>query len=191
MTEADPIEAEKHDADAGSRPTPTRALTPSQRRRLTHLLIGKSMLEVLFVAALAVGLHYVFFNPRFRGWTEMNGRQISGWAIREDDPYRRVEVQLYIDDQFTGSQVATGARPDVVRAGRARDEWNGFNFDIPTTLARGEHEARVYVVHESGDRIRRTLQQLGHPLRFRVDEGDAEKTSAVTSAVTEGGEAKP
>ncbi|HEX8473440.1 MAG TPA: hypothetical protein VF666_05375 [Pyrinomonadaceae bacterium] len=187
MTEASQIEQEKPDAIAQHRPTPTTALSPSTRRRLTHLLVAKSMLEVLFVAGLAVGLHYVFFNPYFRGWTEMNGRQVSGWAIREDEPYRRVEVQLYIDDHFAGSQIATGARPDVVRAGRARDEWNGFNFDIPTTLARGEHEARVYVVHESGGGVRRTLQQLGHPLRFRVDESDGEKTSTVAP----GGEEKP
>lgn len=164
----------------------TRALSPSGRRRLTHLLIGKLTLEALFVASLAVGLHYVFFNPYYRGWAEMNGRQVSGWAVREDAPATRVEVQLYIDGRFAAHQTADYSRADVVRAGRARDEWSGFNFDLPA-LPRGEHEARVYVVHESGGGIRRTLQQLGRPLRFRVDEHEAQPASAVP----QGGEEKP
>lgn len=151
-----------------------------------HLLIGKLALEALFVACLATGLHYVYFNPYFRGWTEMNGRQVSGWAIREDAPYTRVEVQLYIDGRFSASQTADDARPDVVRAGRARDEWNGFTFDLPA-LARGQHEARVYVVHASGGGTRRTLQQLGEPLHFNVDETRATQTSVVA----QGGAEKP
>lgn len=186
MKTASHTELENAGAGAERNLPSAHSLSPSSRRCLTHLLIGKLTLEALFVACLAVGLHYVFFNPYFRGWTEMNGRQVSGWAIREDAPAMRVEVQLYIDGRFAAHQTADDPRPDVVRAGRARDEWNGFNFDLPT-LARGEHEARVYVVHESGGGVRRTLQQLGRPLRFRVDVGDAQPASAVP----QGGEQKP
>ena len=138
-----------------------------RRAQLTHALIAKSIFEALFVATLAVIFHYMAFNPYFRGWSEFHGRDIGGWAIDEAAPLKRVEVQLFIDGHFTGQAVADLSRPDVVKAHRAPDEWNGFSFQIPS-LASGEHEARVYAMHESGGGKRRTLQQIGRPLRFGI-----------------------
>ena len=164
--------------DNVARSETARELSPEGRRRLTNALLGKSLAELLFVIGLSVTLHYVLFNPYFRGWTEMNGQRISGWAVDEAEPRRRVEVQLYVDGLFVADQIADDPRPDVAAAGRAPDEWSGFNFDLPTLVA-GEHEARVYVVHESGGGLRRTLQQLGRPLRFRTGaEGEVSLTSA-------------
>jgi hypothetical protein len=138
------------------------------RARLTHLLIAKSIAEALFVAAIAVGFYYTAFNPYFRGWSDhADARHIYGWVINEASPYERVEVQLYIDNRFVASRQANLSRPDVLAEGRSRDEWCGFEFDTPP-LAAGEHEALVYAVHSSGGGARRTLQQIGRPLRFQI-----------------------
>jgi hypothetical protein len=80
-------------------------------------------------------------------------------------PWDRLEVQLFIDNKLHGTQVAQLSRPDVVKAGWAKDEWHGYNFSL-SDLAPGNHEARVYAVHRSGDQI--TLQLLGDPIQFAV-----------------------
>jgi hypothetical protein len=143
---------------------PHQALT-----RLTRYLIAKSIIEALLVGALAVSFYLTAFNPFFRGTVDnANSQQVNGWAVNERAPGMRVEVQLYIDGRFAQSRVADLSRPDVKAAGRAPDEWHGFSFDTPP-LDAGEHEARVYVVHASGEGARRTLQLLGDPKRFKVE----------------------
>ena len=142
--------------------------------RLTHYLIGKSIIEALLVGALGLSFYLTAFNPFFRGSVdEAEARHVVGWALNEAEPQRRIEVQLYIDDQFAASRVADLSRPDVKAAGRALDEWHGFRFDTPP-LRPGEHEARVYAVHESGAGRRRTLQLIGKPARFTVDVSQAD-----------------
>ncbi len=150
---------------SGLLPLPTRG----SRVALAHLLIGKSILETLFVAALAAGFYYSAFNPYFRGTVDaVDARQVLGWAVDEARPQSRVEVQLYVDGHFVASRIANHSRPDVRAAGRAADEWHGFVFDVPT-LPNGEYEARVYAAHESDAGARRTLQLIGQPMRFRVE----------------------
>ena len=145
-------------------PTPP----PAARTRLAHLLIAKSIAEALFIGALAVGFYYFAFNPYFRGSVdEASARGVSGWVVDESQPAVRVEVQLYVDGKFVASRLADEARPDVYRAGRAADERHGFTFPLQVEES-GEHEARVYAVHASGGAIRRTLQLVGHVMRFRV-----------------------
>ena len=145
------------------------------RARLTHLLIAKAIAEALFVAGIAVGFYYTAFNPYFRGWSdEADARHVYGWVINEAAPYERVEVQLYIDNSFVASRQANLSRPDVLAEGRALDEWCGFSFETPT-LAAGHHEALVYAVHSSGGGVRRTLQLIGRPLRFKVSPGEASR----------------
>ncbi len=143
--------------------------TRGSRVALAHLLICKSILETLFVAALATGFYYSAFNPYFRGTVDaVDARQVLGWAVDEARPQSRVEVQLYVDGHFVASRIANHSRPDVSAAGRAADEWHGFVFDVPT-LPNGEYEARVYAAHESDAGARRTLQLIGQPMRFRVE----------------------
>ena len=143
--------------------------SPVALTRLTRYLIAKSLIEALLVGALAVGFYLTAFNPFFRGTVdEANAHEVYGWVVNEREPGERVEVQLYIDGRFVASRVADLSRPDVRAAGRARDEWHGFSFDTPP-LDPGEHVARVYVLHESGEGIRRTLQLLGNPKRFKVE----------------------
>lgn len=140
------------------------------RSKLVHLLISKSMAEALLVTALAVGFYFATTNRHLTGVLDRADSQtVSGWAVDTAQSSARVEVQLFIDDKFMGDAVAAEFRPDVHEARRAEDDWHGFVFQTPT-LPAGEHEARVYALHSSGSGTRRTLQLVGKPFRFRVDQ---------------------
>lgn len=139
--------------------------TPSTS--LVHVLIGKSILETLFVGGLAVFAFMTVFPPHFHGWGEVTESSISGWAVNNAAPSDRVEVQLFIDGQFVAQGVADRSRPDVLAAGWSRDEWHGYTFPI-TALTAGTYEARVYALHDSEAGERKTLQLLGTPLQFSV-----------------------
>lgn len=135
------------------------------RSQLINLLLGKSILETILVGTIAVVVFLNVFPPTFKGWGEavIETRSIAGWAVNNAEPWERVEVQLFIDGKLYGTQLAQLSRPDVSAAGWARDEWHGYNFTTDD-LAPGEHEARVYALHRSGNRF--TLQLLGDPIRF-------------------------
>jgi len=135
--------------------------------RLIQILIGKAILETIFVAALALGFRVSAFPPTFHGWGEIDGPQqiVAGWAVDSANPWSRVKVEFVLDGEFIATQVASGSRPDVARAGWSRDEWHGYSFKLPA-LKPGAHEAKIYAIHESGDRF--TLQLLGDPIQFSV-----------------------
>jgi hypothetical protein len=136
----------------------------SSRLQLVNLLAGKSILETIFVGTLAVVMWLNAFPPTFHGWGEaVNSQAIAGWAVNSGSPWERVEVQLFVDGNLYGSQVARLSRPDVAAAGWAKDEWHGYNFALKE-LTPGNHEARVYALHRTGKRI--TLQLLGDPIQF-------------------------
>jgi len=137
------------------------------KKDLLNLLIVKSLLDTVLVGTIAVTVYLNAFPPVFRGWGEavQQSRMISGWAVSSADPWRRVEVQLFIDGRFVATQVANQSRPDVAAAGWSRDEWHGYNFVVSAVDA-GTHEARVYALHPSGEGERYTLQLLGDPIRF-------------------------
>ena len=137
--------------------------------QLVNVLISKSIVETILVGAIAICAYLNAFPPTFHGWGEavVESRSIAGWAVNDADPWRRVEVELFIDGKPSGEQIANLSRPDVVAAGWARDEWRGYNFVLPS-LPAGNHEARVYARHASGDATRYTLQLLGDPISFVV-----------------------
>jgi len=137
--------------------------TPSHK--LSHFLIGKSIAETLIVGALAVGTFMNFAPPTFHGWGEATPNGIAGWAVNDASPWERVEVQLFIDNQFVSTQIANQPRPDVATAGWAKDMWHGYAFEFPP-LGGNDHEARVYALHQSGHGSRISLQMLGNPIRF-------------------------
>jgi hypothetical protein len=138
--------------------------------KLIHILIGKAIIETVLVGAIAIGFNVTAFPPTFHGWGEADEvrRALAGWAVNDASPWERVEVQLFIDGKFVDDQISATSRPDVARAGWARDEWHGYNF-APPRLPPGQHEARVYAVHQSGGGTRYTLQALGDPIRFIVN----------------------
>ncbi len=137
--------------------------------KLINILIGKAIIETLLVGALAVGFNISTFPPTFHGWGEVvpSNRTIGGWAVNDASPWDRIEVQLFIDGKYHAQQVASHSRKDVVNAGWAKDEWHGYSFQLPT-LKPGEHEARIFAMHQSGGGSRYTLTLLGDPIRFNV-----------------------
>jgi hypothetical protein len=141
--------------------------TPSTT--LVHVLIAKSIAETLLVGALAVFTFIIVLPPYFHGWGEVTSDGISGWAVNNAAPWDRVEVQLFVDGGFVARAVANESRPDVSAAGWARDQWHGYTFRI-TSLAPRYHEARVYALHDSGGGARKSLQLVGDPIPFFVDE---------------------
>lgn len=138
--------------------------------KLVNTLIGKSILETVFVSAIAVGFYINVLPPYFHGWGEASAHSISGWAVNNAAPWERVEVQLFIDGKFIATTPASLPRPDVKAAGWAKDEWHGYTFPVPV-LPEGLHEARAYALHQSGGATRYTLQTLGDPILFRVRPG--------------------
>ncbi len=139
-------------------------------RQLVNLLIAKSLLETVLVGTIAVVVYLNAFPPTFHGWGEAvaGTKSISGWVVSDADPWRRVEVQLFIDGKLSGTQVAHQSRPDVLAVGWSKDEWHGYSF-VVDGLAPGSHEARVYALHSSGSGARYTLQLSGDPIRFQVN----------------------
>jgi len=138
---------------------------------LVNVLIVKSILDTVLVSTIAVVVYLNAFPPTFHGWGEavVEERSIAGWAVNNADPWQRVEVQLFVDGKFAGTQLAQLSRPDVAAAGWSKDEWHGYRFDLK--LAAGAHEVRVYAVHASGSGY--TLQLLGDPIRVNVNEAGA------------------
>jgi len=137
--------------------------------KLVHALIAKSLAETILVAVLAVGFYLSAFPPAFHGWGEALPQGIAGWAVNQAKPWERLEVQLFIDQKFVAGARANQSRPDVVAAGWARDEWHGYMFSTPP-LPYGFHEARVYALHAATGGKRQTLQLIGDPILFAVDQ---------------------
>jgi hypothetical protein len=136
--------------------------------RLVHVLIGKSILETLLIGTLAVLTFITILPPYFHGWGEVTDAGIAGWVVNDAAPLDRVEVQLFIDGEFASTSRANEPRPDVSAAGWAKDPWHGYSFRLPALNA-GLHEARVYALHDSGGRTRKSLQLVGDPILFSVD----------------------
>jgi hypothetical protein len=128
---------------------------------LVKVLAIKSIIELLFVGALSVAFYMDTFKPSFRGALDTaNEKSINGWALDRADQSQPVEVQLFLNGHFAGTQFARSPRPDIVQAGLARDGMHGFVF-VPLGLESGRYEARVYAVQTSGKGQRKTLQQIG------------------------------
>ncbi len=143
-------------------------MNSKSRAQLIHLLISKSIAEALLITAVAVSFIFATTNPSLRGVLDVADKDVvTGWVVDESHPSTRVEVQLFVDDRFAAATVANQYRPDVHEAKRADDDWHGFIFATPK-LGSGEHEARVYAVHSTGNGARRTLQLIGKPYRFRL-----------------------
>jgi hypothetical protein len=144
--------------------------------RLAHALIAKSIADSVFVITLGLIFYLSAFPPYFHGWGEVSRGLISGWVVDHSAPWSRVEAQLFVDGKFVAAGAANQSRPDVLNSGWTRDEWHGYSFTLPT-LPAGWHEARVYALHASGGGARQSLQLVGDPIRFRVDEHGSANTA--------------
>jgi hypothetical protein len=169
FTTGDPFSTPARDLRA-----PRASPTPARLSRLSHALIAKSLVEALFVVALAVYFSYTNFNPYFRGSVDAaDARAVTGWVVDEASPGERVEVHLYLDGHFAGRSVADAPRPDVFEAGRSLDANHGFVFNLPPLPPNRTYEARVYAMHAGGNASRRALQEFGTAKRFGVTASDA------------------
>jgi hypothetical protein len=141
--------------------------------RLVNFLIGKSIIETVVVGALAVFTFMSVFPPTFHGWGEVTSNGISGWAVNDAAPDERIKVQLFVDGNFVAQSKADKHRPDVAASGWAQDAWHGYEFAVPTPLGNVAqiHEARVYVLHDDGHGVRKSLQLLGDPISFTFKDG--------------------
>lgn len=146
---------------------------------LVHVLIGKSIVESLLIAALAIGFFFTAFPPYYRGWGEVSDQRVSGWAVNSAVPLERVVVQLFVDGRLVANGIANEFRPDVRQAGWATDDYHGYSFMLER-LNPGDHEVRVYALHKQGDGENQTLQLLGDPILFKTDEA-GRSTSIATS----------
>jgi hypothetical protein len=154
---------------AGDLRPPPESPTPAHLSRLSHALIAKSLVEALFVVALAVHFSYTNFNPYFRGSVDAaDAHTVTGWAVNEAVPGERVEVYLYVNGHFVSRTVAGAPRPDVFEAGRSLDAYHGFVFNLPPLPPNRTYEAHVYAMHETGDAARLTLQEIGEAKHFSV-----------------------
>ncbi|HEY0098428.1 MAG TPA: hypothetical protein VGB76_05690, partial [Pyrinomonadaceae bacterium] len=158
------------DAFVSAPATQAPATTPATRlTRLSRALIAKSIVEALFVVALAVYFSYTNINPFFRGSIDVaDARTIEGWVVNEAAPDERVEVHLYIDEQFVSRRSADAPRADVLAAGRSRDAYHGFIFATPPLPPGRIYHARVYAMHIAGDGALRVLQEIGAATAFSV-----------------------
>ena len=133
---------------------------------LVHVLIVKLIIEILFVSILLV-VYFLDVFPHFHGLGEVTPPAISGWAVNSRNSNERVQVELFIDDRFVASTIASESQPEIVAGGWSTDEWHGFTIPV-SAMESGYHEARVYAIHNSGGGARKTLQLLGHSFRFLV-----------------------
>jgi hypothetical protein len=146
---------------------------PACLSRLSHALIAKSVVEALFVVALAVYFSYTSFNPYFRGSVDVaDARVVTGWVVNQAAPGERVEVLLYVDGHFVSRRLADAPRPDVSAAGHSLDAHHGFIFNLPPLPPNRTYEARVYAMHQAGDATRRTLQEFSGAKQFSVAADD-------------------
>ncbi len=141
----------------------------NSRLKLLYALITKSFADTLLVGTLALVFYLTAFPPHFYGWGEARSEGIAGWAVDGSRPWERVRIQLFIDGRFVADGVANISRPDVLAAGWAKDEWHGYAFKSPAVNP-GYHEARVYALHESHGGLRQTLQLVGNPILFKMDD---------------------
>jgi hypothetical protein len=158
--------AARQDAKRKTRQSTDETQMKTRSISLVHILVAKSIIETLFVSIIVV-VYFLDVFPHFHGWGEVTPQAISGWAVNSRNPSERVEVQLFVDDKFVARAVANQSRPQVVAGGWAKDEWHGFTIPVSAIMF-GDHEARVYAIHDSGRGARKTLQLLGHAFRFHL-----------------------
>lgn len=144
--------------------------------RLVRFLIGKAILEALFVVALVVVFYVTAFHTNLRGWSEISEGHIVGRVIDTYAPFAPIDVQLYVDNRFIAAGLAADSLASISRDSatehlRAPDASHNFQFDMPVLNA-GEHIAEVYAVLESGNGARRVLQLIGKPVHFVVGASD-------------------
>lgn len=151
-----PFSAEAH---AAPKTAPTRG-------RLKAAVAAKLVLDLLFVCSLAAYAQAVASRADYEGALEQVEAGVArGWVAVGSRQDAGPEVQLYVDGRLAASALAELPRAEARPGGPASEDRRGFELKLEP-LPPGEHEARVYAVSASRGGSRRTLRQVGNPLRF-------------------------
>jgi hypothetical protein len=138
------------------------------RGRLVKLIAAKLTLDLLFVCGLAVYTHAVTYRSGFDGeLIHADGQTISGWVADLEQQGAPVEVQLFLNGRFAATTLADEPVSDAAPSYSARSGRRAFVFQFAQPRY-GEYEARVYAVRVGRGGARRTLQQIGVPLSFKL-----------------------
>lgn len=138
--------------------------------RLLHAIITKSMLELIALCVIASLAAWLHFNPQLRGAVDVADTQrVAGWAADPLSPGEALEVQLFIDGNFSAARRANEKRDDLVSAGATRFPYHGFTFPLESLrLKTGQHLAQVYVVRPASSGSRILLPLAEKPLLFQT-----------------------
>lgn len=93
---------------------------------------------------------YGIENPKADFTTDLYNLKVNGWAVNSAGIR---EINIYIDNIFSGKAVTQGKRPDIAQAlpGYPQGEDSGFNYDIDIrNLSSGKHSLKVEIVAEDG-----------------------------------------
>jgi len=152
---------------------------PALAARLTRILVAKSVIEALFVVALALYFFHPIFNSPVHGSIEVADQHtIAGWVINKSQPGMPIEVHLYIDGYFVSRQTAHTVTSNSTHS--FHPSAYHFAFKTPLFPPGAEHEARVYIMRVASDGKRLLLQEIGAARQFRV--AAAQEESMKTSA---------
>ncbi|NHN85311.1 glycosyltransferase [Acetobacter musti] len=85
-------------------------------------------------------------SGRLHGWLDFADRtRICGWAWNEDQPWEKLRVDVFVDDEYLTTVSAADQRPDLAASGFGTG-WAGFtlNFSKPLSLSEGHMIAVRY-----------------------------------------------
>jgi PKD repeat protein len=71
---------------------------------------------------------------------------IQGWSFDADNSATALSMHIYIDGQMAGSTTADIHRPDLASLGLSNNN-HGFRFELPNTLADGDHNIDIYAIN--------------------------------------------
>jgi len=143
---------------------------PTVATKLLRAILAKTFLELLFLCAVITYAAFVNYSPLLRGAIDVADQtQVAGWAHDPLAPAESLDVQLFIDGQFSAAQRADDLREDLVKAGATQHPNHGFRFDLRSvSLANGPHTAQVYALRTAGGTNKMLLPLSKQPLVFEV-----------------------
>jgi hypothetical protein len=143
---------------------------PTVATKLLRAILAKTFLEILFICVIATLAAFKNYSPLLRGAIDIADQtRVSGWTHDPQTPAEALEVQLFIDDQFSATQRADQRRDDLVRAGATKLPHHGFRFDLTVlNLAGGRHIAQVYAVRTAAGANKMLVPLAKQPVVFEV-----------------------
>lgn len=142
---------------------------PETVARLTHALLLKSLLELLFLCLLLGIAGFKYFNPTARGEiTQADAVSVRGWVSNPLAPRHPVQLELVVDGRVIA--IVTADEGEYAPAGLLRRGAHPFEFSFHR-LPAGTHSIQVYVVQTTPGRALTLFPITGRPQTFTVTSG--------------------